>query len=142
MWDIFTILNHSFKIHALGYMFFFSLSLSQTVVRIGDRNKDGRLDKAEFLDYCEDQERRLWKVFQYVDSNRDGEIMHYLRACFFTKFKILIFQHILLFFFLPPSLFILFPLILGAIDLDEIKNKLNEIDIRISDEDARKLLKK
>lgn len=142
MWDIFTILNHSLKIHALGYTFFFSLSLSQTVVRIGDRNKDGRLDKAEFLDYCEDQERRLWKVFQYVDSNRDGEIMHYLRACFFTKFKILISAYFVIFLSPSLSLFILFPLILGAIDLDEIKNKLNEIDIRISDEDARKLLKK
>lgn len=60
----------------------------------------------------------------------------------FTKFKILISAYFVI--FLSPSLsfYCFSSLILGAIDLDEIKNKLNEIDIRISDEDARKLLKK
>ncbi|XP_019850971.1 PREDICTED: calcium-binding mitochondrial carrier protein SCaMC-3-like [Amphimedon queenslandica] len=76
-------------------------SVAETVVQIGDRNNDGRLDESEFLQYCTDQEKKLWTVFHYVDANKDG-----------------------------------------AIDSDEIKVKLSEINIRISDEDAKKLLRK
>ena len=47
------------------------------MVRIGDRNNDGRLDESEFLQYCTDQERKLWTVFHYVDANKDGNILHY-----------------------------------------------------------------
>ena len=43
------------------------------MITLGDRNNDGRIDKNEFVEYCIEQEKNLWRVFHYMDANRDGK---------------------------------------------------------------------
>lgn len=45
----------------------------QAVVEMGDRDEDGLLDFREFINYCAEHEKKLWLVFQNLDTNQDGE---------------------------------------------------------------------
>jgi len=40
---------------------------------MGDRDEDGLLDFREFINYCAEHEKKLWLVFQNLDTNQDGE---------------------------------------------------------------------
>ena len=45
----------------------------QAVVTMGDTDEDGLLDFREFATYCAEHEKKLWLVFQGLDTNQDGE---------------------------------------------------------------------
>ena len=45
---------------------------SQAVVSMGDRDEDGLLNFGEFATYCAEHEKKLWLVFQGMDTNKDG----------------------------------------------------------------------
>ena len=45
----------------------------QAVVEMGDTDEDGLLDFRDFMNYCADHEKKLWLVFQNMDTNQDGE---------------------------------------------------------------------
>ena len=40
---------------------------------MGDRDRDGTIDFAEFVSYIVNHERKLEIAFKTLDSNRDGE---------------------------------------------------------------------
>ena len=39
---------------------------------MGDRDEDGLLNFGEFSGYCAEHEKKLWLVFQGMDTNKDG----------------------------------------------------------------------
>lgn len=39
---------------------------------MGDTDEDGLLDFREFATYCAEHEKKLWLVFQGLDTNQDG----------------------------------------------------------------------
>lgn len=39
---------------------------------MGDQDDDGLLDFREFATYCAEHEKKLWLVFQRMDTNKDG----------------------------------------------------------------------
>ena len=47
----------------------------QAVVQMGDTNEDGLLDFSEFAKYCTEHEKKLWLVFQNLDTNQDGTVL-------------------------------------------------------------------
>ncbi len=40
---------------------------------MGDTNDDEVMDFREFVRYCTEHEKKLWLVFQRLDTNKDGE---------------------------------------------------------------------
>ena len=42
---------------------------------MGDTNEDGLLDFVEFVKYCTEHEKKLWLVFQRLDTNKDGMLV-------------------------------------------------------------------
>ena len=42
---------------------------------MGDRDADGLLNFGEFAEYCAEHEKKLWLVFQRMDTNKDGSLL-------------------------------------------------------------------
>ena len=39
---------------------------------MGDQDADGLLNFGEFASYCAEHEKKLWLIFQGMDTNKDG----------------------------------------------------------------------
>jgi len=52
--------------------FIWSLSL-QAILTLGDKDLDGRMDLDEFVQFVNEQQRKLWEVFSRLDANGDGK---------------------------------------------------------------------
>ncbi|CAB1332452.1 unnamed protein product [Coregonus sp. 'balchen'] len=50
------------------------MSLSQKIVKAGDKDLDGQLDFEEFVHYLRDHEKKLRLVFKSLDKKNDGRI--------------------------------------------------------------------
>jgi Ca2+-binding EF-hand superfamily protein len=58
-----------------------SLDHAEIIIEKCDKNKDGRIDVTEFVDYCIEKEKELWDVFHYIDTNKDGGSHYLLLLC-------------------------------------------------------------
>ena len=44
----------------------------QAILTLGDKDLDGRMDLEEFVQFVNEQQRKLWEVFSRLDANGDG----------------------------------------------------------------------
>lgn len=86
---------------------------------MGDQDDDGLLDFREFATYCAEHEKKLWLVFQRMDTNKDGR---------FTQQPL----------HLVPAISVL----AGVIDAEEIKTALRQHGLNASDAEVHELLRK
>lgn len=98
-------------------------------MQAGDKDLDGQLDFEEFVHYLQDHEKKLRLVFKSLDKKNDGEL-----ACcsspagrpWLTEGRTLLTNLV----------------VTGRIDAQEIMQSLRDLGVKISEQQAEKILKR
>uniref|UniRef100_A0A452HPJ8 Solute carrier family 25 member 25 n=1 Tax=Gopherus agassizii TaxID=38772 RepID=A0A452HPJ8_9SAUR len=107
----------------------------QKIVKAGDKDLDGQLDFEEFVHYLQDHEKKLRLVFKSLDKKNDGEALsNSPRGSVASAGQ-------------PEtslgkwSLGSLASIFAGRIDAQEIMQSLRDLGVKISEQQAEKILK-
>lgn len=99
-------------------------------MQAGDKDLDGQLDFEEFVHYLQDHEKKLRLVFKSLDKKNDGE------HCLQSQRPPLVSG--LSWAWPPTEAFV----VAGRIDAQEIMQSLRDLGVKISEQQAEKILKR
>lgn len=102
----------------------------QKIVKAGDKDLDGQLDFEEFVHYLQDHEKKLRLVFKSLDKKNDGKHLSHAQGGL---------VHVLACNMYPWAHWLIFA---GRIDAQEIVQSLRDLGVKISEQQAEKILKR